>query len=226
MVNAKAGSSYKLLSVNDANISRRNLEVFAPNFKILGDFGGNKSLNSVYEIHPAIANDVFAPNTSVKMTALAPDGSILVDSEGVKLENVPTDKTYYITLSQYGKYQITYVVEEVDWVAKNTLSLAKYIFVIDEEEPQVRFLSGAQTTAKVGEVVTLPKYIYQDNLTANENMTIVASVTNPYGRVYFFREGENAIKCLYEGEYKFLVMVLDEYGNMAYVTHTVMVTAQ
>lgn len=226
MVNAKTGSSYKLLSVNDANISRRNLEVFAPNFKILGDFGGNKSLNSVYEIYPAIANDVFAPNTSVKMTAIAPDGSILVDSEGVKLENVPTDKTYYINLSQYGKYQITYVVEEEDWVAKNTLSLAKYIFVIDEEEPQVRFLNGAQTTAKVGEIVTIPKYIYQDNITANENMTIVASVTNPYGRVYYFNEVENSIKCLYEGEYKFLVMVLDEYGNMAYATHTVTVTAQ
>ena len=225
MVNAKKGASYKFLSINEANISRRNLEVFAPNFKILGDFGGNQSLNSVYEIFPAIANDAFAPNTSVTMTATAPDGSILVDKDGVKLENVPTDKTYYITLSQYGKYQITYTVEEKDWVAKNTLSLVKAIFVVDEEEPQVKFVSGAQTTAKVGEIITMPKYIFQDNITANENITIVSSVINPYGRVYYFTKGQNAIKCLYAGEYKFIVMVMDEHGNMAYATHTITVTA-
>ncbi|MBO5737390.1 MAG: hypothetical protein J6S04_06235, partial [Clostridia bacterium] len=225
MVNAKKGASYKFLSINEANISRRNLEVFAPNFKILGDFGGNQSLNSVYEIFPAIANDAFAPNTSVTMTATAPDGSILVDKNGLKLENVPTDKTYYITLTQHGKYQITYTVEEEDWVAKNTLSLVKAIFVIDEEEPQVKFVNATQTTAKVGEIITMPKYIFQDNITANENITIVSSVINPYGRVYYFGAGQNAIKCLYAGEYRFIVMVMDEQGNMAYATHTVTVTA-
>lgn len=226
LVNAKAGASYKFLSINEANISRRNLEVFAPNFKILGDFGGNQSLNAVYEIFPAIANDAFAPNTSVRLTATAPDGSILVDKDGLKLENVPTDKTYYVTLSQHGKYQITYTVEEEDWVAKNTLSLVKSIFVIDEEEPQVKFVNATQTTAKVGDIITMPKYIFQDNISANENMTIVASVINPYGRTYYFKEGENAIKCLYAGEYKFILMVLDEQGNMAYTTHTVTVTAK
>ena len=226
LINAKAGASYKFLSINEANISRRNLEVFAPNFKILGDFGGNQSLNAVYEIFPAIANDAFAPNTSVTLTATAPDGSILVDKNGVKLENVSTDKTYYVILSQHGKYQITYTVQEEGWVAKNTLSLVKAIFVIDEEEPQVKFVNATQTTAKVGDIVTMPKYIFQDNITANENMTIVASVINPYGRTYYFKEGENAIKCLYAGEYKFILMVMDEQGNMAYVTHTVTVTAK
>ena len=144
----------------------------------------------------------------------------------MKLENVPTDKTYYVTLSQHGKYQITYTVEEEDWVAKNTLSLVKAIFVIDEEEPQVKFVNATQTTAKVGDIITMPKYIFQDNISANENMTIVASVINPYGRTYYFKEGENAIKCLYAGEYKFILMVLDEQGNMAYTTHTVTVTAR
>ena len=129
MLNAKTGASYKFLSINEANISRRNLEVFAPNFKILGDFGGNQSLNAVYEIFPAIANDAFAPNTSLKLTAVAPDGSIMVDNNGVKLDKVSTDKAYYITLTQHGKYQITYTVAEEDWVAQNTLNLVKSIFV-------------------------------------------------------------------------------------------------
>ena len=226
MVNAKAGAGYKFLSMNEANISRRNLEVFAPNFKILGDFGGNQSLNDVFEIFPAIANDAFAPNTSLMLTVTGPDGSIIVDNDGMKLENVSTDKTYYITLTEYGKYQIAYTVVEEDWIAQNTLSLVKSVFVIDETAPQVKFVNATQTTAKVGDVITLPDFVYQDNVTANENMHVTISVINPYGRVYLFEEGENAIKCLYAGAYKFIVMVMDEHGNMTYATHTVTVTVK
>ena len=89
----------------------------------------------------------------------------------------------------------------------------------------MKFVNATQTTAKVGEIITMPKYIFQDNITANENITIVSSVINPYGRVYYFGAGQNAIKCLYAGEYRFIVMVMDEQGNMAYATHTVTVTA-
>jgi hypothetical protein len=230
MVKAKAGASYKVMSVNESNISYRGLEVFAPNFKILGNFGGNQSLNSIYEIFPAIANDAFSPNTSLTLTVTAPDGSIVVDQDGLKLENVATDKTYYIHLTQYGKYQITYTAMEVDWVAQNVLSLVKSVFVIDESAPQVQFINATQTTAKVGDTVAIPDVIYQDNLTPNEKISVMRSVINPYGRIYRFEEptgetdGTNAIKCLYEGEYKFIVMVMDEQGNMAYVTHIVTVT--
>ncbi|MBR4943587.1 MAG: hypothetical protein IKZ28_06100, partial [Clostridia bacterium] len=92
--------------------------------------------------------------------------------------------------------------------------------------PQVKFINATQTTAKVGDIITLPNYIFQDNHTENEKMTIVASVINPYGRVYYFEEGYNAIKCLYAGEYRFILMVMDEQGNMAYATHTVVVKAK
>ena len=224
MVNAKAGASYKFLSVNEANISRRNLEVFAPNFKILGNFGGNQSLNTVYEIFPAMANDAFAPNTSLTLTVTGPDGSIITDKNGLKLENVATDKTYYIDLTAYGKYQITYTAKEEDWVAQNVLSMVKTVFVIDEAAPQVQFVGEKQTTAKVGDTVSIPTFVYQDNVSANENMIVTVSVLNPYGRMYRFEEGETAIKCIYEGEYKFIIMVMDEHGNMSYLTHTVTVS--
>jgi len=56
MKNARKGASYKLRSINESNISWRNLEVFAPNFEILGDFGGNQLLNSVFDIPTAVAN--------------------------------------------------------------------------------------------------------------------------------------------------------------------------
>jgi len=224
MLNAKAGAGYKFLSINGANISRRNLDVFAPAFKILGDFGGSKSLNQVIEIYPAVANDAFAPITELTLTVYAPDGTIVTDNNGVSLNKVATDVSRFITLSQYGRYQIVYNITEKDWVVSNPLSLVKTVFVIDEEKPQVVFTNATQTTAKVGETITLPNFVYRDNISANENIQIMRGVYSPMGIFYLFDDTQNSIECMYEGEYKFLVMVLDEHGNMASITHSIMVT--
>ena len=224
MINAKAGAGYELLTVNGANLSRRKLEVFAPSFEILGEFGGNQSLNAVYEIFPAVANDVFSPNTSLTLTVTAPDGTIVTDNNGVKLERVAPDKAYYITLTQYGKYQATYAIAEEDWVAENPLSLVKTFFVIDEVAPQVKFINATQTTAKVGDVIVMPDLVYQDNITSADQLNVVRGVFSPSGRYIRFADGENAIQCLYKGEYRFYAMVMDAFGNMASVMHVVTVT--
>lgn len=226
MVNPAKGAGYKVISICGSPFSRRNLEVYNPTFEILGDFGGNQELNAVYEIYPAVAGDVFAPETSLTLTVVAPDGSIVKDNNGVALDKVPTDKSYFITLSQYGKYQATYAMVEKDWVAENPLSLVKSIFVVDEVAPQAKFINATKTTAKVGDVITMPDVVYKDNVTANENMRVQRGVFNPNGTLYLFEEGENAIKCAYAGKYMFIAMVLDEYGNTATVTHTVTVTAK
>ena len=226
MMNAEAGASYKLRSVNASNISYRNLEKFIPNFQILGNFGGDQSLNSVYEIYPAIANDVFAPNTSITMTVFAPDGTVMEDNDGVRLENVATDKSYFITMSEIGKYQISYTAVEKDWVVSNPLNITESVYVVDEKAPQVAFKNATQTTAEVGDIIVCPDVVYQDDITEEENMHVVMGVVNPYGRLYLFKEGENAIECKYEGEYRFIVMVSDERGNSTSITHTITVTAK
>lgn len=224
MVNVSPDASYKVLSISKSNISRRNLDVFHPTFKIMGDFGGNQSLNATYEIFPAIAGDAFAPSTSLTLTLVAPDGSIVTDNNGLKLENVATDKSYFVTLSQYGKYQVTYSMVEQDWVVENALNLVKSIFVIDEVAPQAAFVNATQTTAKVGDTIVMPDVVYQDNITLNENMQVERGVYSPTGTFYLFKDGENAIKCAYAGEYKFIAIVMDEFGNMKSVTHVVTVT--
>ncbi len=223
MKNAKEGSAYKFRSMNESNISYRQLESFAPSLEILGEFGGNKALNDVLEIFPAIAHDVFAPSVSMTMTVFAPDGSVVTDNSGVKLENVATDKSYFITLSQYGKYEVAYSATEKDWVASNKLDISKAVFVVDKVAPQVAFINATQTTATVGDVLVCPDVAYRDNLTVEENMRVVKGVYNPYGKYTLFQGEENAIKCAYAGEYKFIVMVFDEFGNMTSVTHTVTV---
>jgi hypothetical protein len=223
MKEAKAGSAYKLRGINESYFSYRQLESFAPNFEILGVFGGNKSVGDVLEIFPAIAHDVFAPSVSLTMTVTAPDGSIVTDNSGVKLENVPTDKSYFITLQQYGKYDVVYTGVEKGWVASNKVEIPKAVFVVDGVAPQVVFVNATQTVAKVGDTLVCPDVAFRDNYSAEETIRVVKGVYNPYGKFFLFTGEENSIQCINEGEYKFIVMVFDEFGNMSSVTHTITV---
>lgn len=224
MCNAQANAGYILRSVCEAGLSRENLEVFSPSLKIDGDFSGNKSFGEIVEISPAFVHDVFSPLTQATLTVKEPDGSIAVDKNGIALENVPTDRSYFITLTSYGQYKVLYTAMEKDWVTENVLVQEKSIFVIDETPPQAKFASGAQTTAKVGDVITLPKLLVKDDITPTENIRIVAGVYNPNGRYIRFEDGENAIRCAYAGEYTFYVMVFDEYNNMTVAKHVITVT--
>ena len=224
MVNAEKGAAYLLRTINETNLSRRNQEVFAPNFLILGETTGNVAINSLFTTNKAMANDVFAPSTSLSMTVYAPDGSIVVDNNGLKLENVSVDVEYSYEMTQYGKYEVRYTTMEKNWVTQNQLVVSQYTYVIDERKPLVAFTNATQTTAKVGDVITLPTFVYQDNLTENENLRIVTGFYNPKGEYVLFKGKENAIKCGYEGTYKFIVMIFDEQGNMASITHSVVVS--
>jgi hypothetical protein len=114
---------------------------------------------------------------------------------------------------------------EKDWVVTNALNLVKSVFVVDETEPKVKFINATKTTAKVGDVIVLPDFAMSDNVSANENMVVITGVYTPNGQFIRFKNDENAIKCAYVGTYKFIVMVMDEFGNMDSVTHSVTVKA-
>lgn len=223
MLNAREGAGYKLLNVCGSWISRYNMESYAPNFKLLGEFSKEVSINTVYELYPAIANDVFAPNTQLTMTVTAPDGTIVVDKDGVALKNVQPNKSYFISLSQYGQYKATYRAVEKDWVKENPLESVQSIFVIDEVAPEITFTNATQTTAKVGDVLVLPDFVVNDNLSSSEHLRIERGVFTPAGKYIRFKENENAIRCAYAGEYVFIVMVFDEQNNLSTIKHVIMV---
>ncbi len=223
MLNAQEGAAYKLLNLCGSWLSRYNLESYAPNFKVLGEFSKEESIDTVYELYPAIANDVFCPNTELTMTVTAPDGTIVVDTDGVVLENVVPNKSYFISLSQYGQYKATYRAVEKDWVKENLLELVQSIFVVDEIPPQIHFTNATQTTAKVGDVLVLPDFVVDDNLTAPEDIRVERGVFTPTGKYIRFKDNENAIRCAYAGEYVFQVMVFDERDNLTTVKHIITV---
>ncbi len=224
MLNAKEGSSYKLLSMARSNLSRRNLEVFKPIVQVKGDLKGERGINELLEVYPAVVNDTFSPWSEVTVTVLNPDNTVATDVNGTKLENMPTDKSYFVELSQYGNYKVTYNAVETNWLSQNKLVLINTIFVVDGIRPQAVFLNAVQTTAKVGDTLVMPDVAVRDNVTPVEKISVQRGVLCPNGKYWRFADNENAIKCTQVGDYVFSAYVYDERGNYTVIKHTITVT--
>ena len=220
---AAKGAAYMLLEVSGSATTFRNKDFSAPSFAILGDFGGSYSIGDSYTLAPAIANDTFAPQTSLTVTVMDPEGNIISDKNGTLLENVDASKTYDISLAKYGLYSIQYVAKEENWIG-NTNEFINYIYVMDEEAPVITITSEYTRTAKVGDVIVLPTFTVTDNLTEETKIVIDRFVQNPTGRLVRIPYVSNSVVATYEGIYFFRIMAKDEYGNIATITLEVVVT--
>lgn len=223
MMEAAKGSAYMLLEVSGSATTFRNKDFSAPSFAILGDFGGSYSIGDSYTLAAAIAGDTFAPQTSLTVSVLDPEGNVISDKNGVLLDNVDASKSYEISLSKYGLYSINYVATEENWIG-NSNEFTNYLYVMDEEAPVITVTSEYTRTAKVGDLIILPTFTVSDNLTAEENIVIDRFVQNPTGRLVRIPYVSNSVVATYEGTYYFRIMAKDEYGNVATVTLEVIVT--
>lgn len=211
-VENKTDSRYMVLSINETALSYRNQDNSAPSFTILGDYGGKQKVNSEYVIRRGICSDVFAPESSGTLSVTAPDGSVMKDKNGKDLKDVPIEEEYVITLTQYGKYTVSYVISEVNWVGnRNRPNIT--VTVPDEEAPVIEFTKVPSATAKLGDVIVMPKYIVTDNISSESEITVRAFVINAQGRFIELADGANAIKCENTGKYTFIVYATDAAGN-------------
>lgn len=208
----KSGSRYMVLAISGSVLSYRNQDNNAPLFDILGDYGGKQKINSEYVIKRGVCSDVFAPESSATLTVTAPDGTIVKDKNGKTLSDVSINEEYVITLTQYGKYIVSYVVAEVNWMGnRNKPNIT--VTVADEEAPVIEFIGSASDTAKVGDVIVMPKYKVSDNISSESEITARAFVVNAQGKFIELTDGANAIKCEYAGKYTFIVYAIDAEGN-------------
>lgn len=217
------GAAYLLMDVSGSATTHRTADYAAPSFAILGDSGGSYSIGSTYELAPAIANDTFAPKTSLTVTVFDPNGEIISDVNGLKMENVDASKSYTIKLDSYGLYNIQYLAAEVEWV-DNSDEFINYVNVIDEIAPVITLTSEYTTTAKVGDVIVLPNFTVSDNLSDSTKIVVDRFIQNPTGRLVRIPASSNSVKATYAGTYIFRILVKDEYGNSTTMTLKVLVT--
>lgn len=207
--------TYFVTGVCGKMLSYRNRDITTPSIRLVGDYGGRKKIGDFYTVKKALYGGVFAPDTICSVTVYAPDNSIAKDIYGVTLKDMPVDKEYYIKLTEYGSYNITYTATDVNWVNEDSGLLIDNVYIPDEIAPTIKFDSAAAAEATVGSVIIMPNYTVSDNVTAAENITVQIFVINSAGRIIPLGDGSNSIKAEYSGRYRFVVYAVDEEGNAA-----------
>ena len=221
MLGASVGAEYDVRAINLHKFNSNSADYTDPSIYIDGKYGGSFNLGGTYVIPAAFAGDVLAPETTITLNVYDPDGKIVRDVKGKKLENVDPSKDYEIELSKYGQYRVLYNASEVEWW--NRSKLFQYmVSVYDGEAPEITFAQTPAMTAKVGDTYVLPKYTVTDNVSAAEDIAVACYVVNTQGKLVKLKD--NAFKFSVSGKYVFRIIAIDEQGNTAIKDITVIVS--
>ena len=214
---AKEGSSVKVYGLCGHRFTTDPFDMGTPYYAVKGNYGGNQDYNSYYTIPAVCFGDVIDPNLTVKMSVKNPNGEIVKDVNGLKLENVDTNKEYTIYLDSYGKYNVNYqAMESSVFVQDGQSGSFNYaLTVADKTAPTIRLTSDYLKEAKVGDVLVMPTFTVDDDLTEEDDIVIFKMVINPNGRTINLTDKANAVECMYAGVYEFRIMAKDKTGNMA-----------
>lgn len=204
--NVTAPSRYIVEEICDNVISRAFGDYAAPMFVLPEANEGKQSRGTIYTLNACLCGDVFAPNSTVTLTLYAPNGSVVTDKNGNKLQNASPFVAHRFLLDSYGTYRAEYTISEKDW-AGNATTYTFAIKVPDTESPTIKFNDGVKT-AKVGDVIVVPSFTVSDNVTAKADIYTEVFVINPNGRLIYLGNAAS-IKCDYKGEYTFIVYAAD-----------------
>lgn len=222
-VNASNGAAYRLQSINGHVMNATNSDRTGPKISVTGHYGGLAPYGTQMLLPAAFAGDVLCPNTTFSMKVVSGD-KVVSDINGTVLDGVDPTKDYYINIEQYGTYEVVYTAQEE--FSARPVNFSYVLQVIDMIAPEIKFSHAYETEAKVGDVLCIPNFTVADNITATENIALLRYVIDPSGTMLTLPASSNSVKASVAGEYTFLVMALDESGNICSEKWTVTVTTE
>ncbi len=220
-IGAKKGAKYDVRAINLHKFNNNDSDYTEPAVYVSGSYGGSYDLGKTYTIPAAFAGDVMDPETELTLSVYDPNGKIVRDVNGRKLENADPTKEYEIELESYGQYRVAYTATEINWWNRSK-PFQYMITVYDGDAPEITLNGNPKYTVKVGETWSLPQFTVKDNVTAADKIAVGKYVYTAEGKMIkldgnSFRFGES-------GKYKFRIIAMDEQGNTAVKEIVVTVT--
>ena len=150
--------------------------------------------------------DAVRPEVKVTATLIAPNGDIVVSTDGKILSEVNIENSYFVKFTQYGQYVLLYTYENG--------KTEQYIFnVVDEEKPEILPLYTYENIYKKGAIINLGAMATDK---VNGECKVVTIIENPMGRKLAVTEQTLALTMA--GKYKIIYSARDERGNWAVKT--------
>ena len=151
-------------------------------------------LNSNYVINPCKVTCVLSPvlKDNVSLTVTNPNGEIVSDISGLRLENVDAFNVYNIKLSTSGQYRLVYHATAIGSGAKgekvldtaDNLKPSQIVLNVDDTIlPIIRFTSYETVHLKLLEVHKVRDYSVSDNLSTGLALKVRIMITDDHFNV-------------------------------------------
>ncbi|MBQ2986409.1 MAG: hypothetical protein IJE23_02885 [Tyzzerella sp.] len=214
-------AAFTLLSLQNHAMSASKTDKFGPSIVIQGDHGGTCLYGEEISIPTAVAGDVLNPNIAFSMSVIC-DGKVVKDIDGKELKDINPTKKYTIKADDFGKYN--FVFTAYDSFNEKEETMTYVVHVVDDIEPVIKLKGNATKKAKIGDTICIPKFEVSDNLTKKEAIEILKYVQDPNGVLIPLLGNSNSVVASKSGEYKFVIMAIDEQSNASSESWVVTVT--
>ena len=198
-------------------LSSNDMDTIKPMIAISGEYAVRYEYKSICEVYGATTADVLSPETYSGMTVYDPNGDVVTDVNGLKLENVPIANSYFIKLNIYGSYSVVYASEDA---AGREQEYFYAIYVVDEIVPKIVLDGEMQTEVKLGKSIDIVKATAMDNV--DGKVEVYAYVVDASGIIVKVENGGSYTPTA-KGVYEIRYMAFDTYGNMKILTYKVTV---
>ncbi|MBQ7323585.1 MAG: hypothetical protein IJW96_03370, partial [Clostridia bacterium] len=208
VIGVKGGAEVTWKNYAGQILSNNDYDTIAPSIKLKADYASKYSINTVAEIYSAVAADVLSPEVYTSMTVKDPNGKIVTDVNGLKLENVPFDRSYFINLELYGSYSVKY--SAMDWMERQQ-DYPFALLVVDDQAPEITLDGEIKTEVKQGKTIKIVKATAMDNV--DGEVDVYVYLVDPSGIIRKVTPGKK-VKLTVEGVYQLRYLAVDEFGNL------------
>jgi len=214
MCGITAASIVEVLEISGDSFYKDMEDFIVPKFALMGQYEGVYGIGDKVSILPGIVCDVLDPGIVESLTVLKPDGSVLSDIHGVKLEGVPFD-SYEVVLENYGYYRLRYSFSDINGNMETYLASFQ---VVNYIAPVITVSGAIPETLTLGSKLTLPEAYAVDDIDGQRQ--VACAVTSPDGMIWIIQDNRE-IECNQKGTYRIRYFAIDVVGNLSEVVYTV-----
>ncbi|MBR2376080.1 MAG: hypothetical protein IKA88_07315 [Clostridia bacterium] len=203
-------AAINISNLSSQQMSKDEFDMQEPLVYVQSSVLGDMSLNTEFTLPAACIFDMLDPEITTALKITKPDGTCVVDVNGLELNQVAIDRAYTFVFDSYGTYRITYYA--ADSSGNMNLMAGFVIGVIDEVAPEITFAEKIISQVEVGTAIYIPPMTVTDNYSQTVEKQIFVIASN--GNVYKISEGTDGFVPTETGSYIVRYIAIDEFGNM------------
>ena len=212
-------AAVKVLSINAHNLNNRTFDMLKPGVSVLGETGGMFIVGDQATVYKGATADAISPFCTFYVNVLDPDGEIVTNTDGEKMEQIYPDRDYTIELTKVGAYIVQFYSEDADGNKEKNISYA--LNVLDLVAPVLSApASSIPENAKVGEKLKIPTVTATDAVDGESE--VLTYVVRPDLRIQTVTTG--SVEFTMTGMYVIKYYAFDTAGNSNILEYTVFVS--